>query len=75
LKGNPNMIRVDRERYLKHIVTDLETPTEPSSTKFLVLGNYSCDYDFDNFSPHMSNKPFTQKFQMIFQIDLLVAAK
>jgi hypothetical protein len=32
LKGHTNMIRIDREIYLKHIVTDLETPNEPSST-------------------------------------------
>jgi hypothetical protein len=48
LKGHPNMIRIDKEIYLKHIVTDLETPNEPSSTTFHVLGNYSCDFDFNN---------------------------
>jgi hypothetical protein len=31
LKGHTNMIRTDRERYLKHTVTDLETLNEPSS--------------------------------------------
>jgi hypothetical protein len=51
LKGHTNMIRIDRERYLKHTVTDLETLNEPSSTDFPVLGNYSCDSDFGNFSP------------------------
>jgi hypothetical protein len=51
LKGHMNMIRIDRERYLKHIVTDLETLNEPSSTDFPMLGNYSCDSDFGNFSP------------------------
>jgi hypothetical protein len=34
LKGYKNMIRIDRERYLKHTVTDLETLNEPSSTDF-----------------------------------------
>jgi hypothetical protein len=51
LKGNPNMIRINREKYLKHTITDLEAPNKPSSTEFLVLGNYSCDFDFGNFSP------------------------
>jgi hypothetical protein len=41
LKGHTNMIRIDRERYLKHTVTDLEALNEPSSTDFPVLGNYS----------------------------------
>jgi len=50
LKGNKRMIRIDREIYLKHTVTDLETLNEPSSIDFLVLGNYSCDYDFGNLS-------------------------
>jgi ribonuclease HI len=40
-----------------------------------VLGNYSCDSDFGNFSPHMSDIPSTQKSEMIFQIDLLVATE
>jgi hypothetical protein len=29
LKGHTNMVRIDRERYLKHTVTDLETPNDP----------------------------------------------
>jgi hypothetical protein len=55
------MIKIDREKYLKHTVTDLETPNEPSSTEFPVLGNYSCDSDFGNFTPHLSDIPPTQK--------------
>jgi hypothetical protein len=34
LKGHTNMIRIDRERYIKHIVTDLEAFNEPSSIYF-----------------------------------------
>jgi hypothetical protein len=44
LKGHTKMIRIDREKYLKHIATDLETKNEPLSTEFPVLGNYSCDF-------------------------------
>jgi hypothetical protein len=51
LKGHGNMITIDRERYLKHTITDLETLNEPSSTYFPVLGNYSCDSNFGIFSP------------------------
>jgi hypothetical protein len=54
LKGYKNMIRIDRERYLKHTVTDLETPNEPSSTDFPILGNYSCESYFRNFPPLLS---------------------
>jgi hypothetical protein len=67
LKGYKNMIRIDRERYLKHTVTDLETPNEPASTDFPILGNYSCDSHFGNFSPLLSNVPLTQNSEMIFK--------
>jgi hypothetical protein len=67
LKGYKNMIRIDRERYLKHTVTDLETPNEPASTDFPILGNYSCDSHFGNFSPLLSDVSLTQSSEMIFQ--------
>jgi hypothetical protein len=66
LKGHKNIIRIDRERYLKHTVTNLETLNEPSSTDFPVLGNYSCDSYFGNFSPLSYNVPLTQNSEMIF---------
>jgi hypothetical protein len=61
------MIRIDRERYLKHTVTDLETPNEPSSMNLLILGNYSCESHFKNFSPLLSDVPLTQNYEMVFQ--------
>jgi hypothetical protein len=61
------MIRIDRKKYLKHTVTNLETPNEPSSTDFPMLGNYSCDSHFKNFAPLLSDAPLTQKTEMIFQ--------
>jgi hypothetical protein len=69
------MIRIDRERYRKHTIIDLERLNKPFSTDFLVLGNYSCDSDFGNFSLHMFDIPSAQKSKMIFQIDLLVDAE
>ena len=60
LKGYENMIRIDMERYLKHTVTDLETPNEPSSMDFPILGNYSCNSHFGKFSPLLSNVSLTQ---------------
>jgi hypothetical protein len=62
-----NMIRIDRERYLKHNVTNLETLNEPSLADFLVLGNYSYNSDFGNFSSLSSDVPLTQNSKMTFQ--------
>jgi hypothetical protein len=67
LKGYKNMIRINRERYLKHTITDLETPNKPASTDFSVLGNYSCDSHFGEFDPLLSDVPLTQKSKIIFQ--------
>jgi hypothetical protein len=69
------MIKIVRERYLKHTVTDLETFKEPSSTYFLVLDNYSCDSNFGNFSPLSYDVPLTQNSKMIFQENLPTKAK
>jgi hypothetical protein len=61
------MIRIDREIYLKHTVTDLETLNEPSSSDFHVLGNYSHNSDFKNLSSLSSDVPLTQNSKMNFQ--------
>ena len=75
LKGHANMIRIDMERYLKHIFTDLESLNEPSSTNFPVLGKYSYDSNFGNLSPLSSDVPLTQNSEMDFQVNLLVAVE
>ena len=62
-----NMIRIDRKIYLKHTVTDLDAINEPSSTEFPMLGNYSYDSDFGNFSPLSFDVPLTQNSKVIFQ--------
>jgi hypothetical protein len=67
------MIRIDRERYLKHTVTNLETLNEPSSIDFLVLGNYSYNSYFGKISPVSSDVTLTQNSEMIFQEELLRA--
>jgi hypothetical protein len=72
LKGYKNMIRIDRERYLKHTVTDMETPNEPASTDFPILVNYSCDSHLRNLAPLLSNVLLTQKSKVIFQEESLM---
>jgi hypothetical protein len=67
LKGHANMIRIDRERYLKHTVTDLEALNEPSLTDFPMLGKDSCDFDFGNFSRLSYDIPLTQNSEINFQ--------
>jgi hypothetical protein len=69
------MIRIDRERYLKHYVTDLETLNEPSLTYFPMIGNYSRGSDFENISPLSSDVPLTQKSEMTFQENLLMTVE
>ena len=61
------MIRIDKERYLKHMVTDLKTLNEPASIDFPILGNYSCDSHFEDFAPLMSIVPLTQNSEITFQ--------
>jgi hypothetical protein len=61
------MIIIDRERYLKHTVFDMETPNKPASTDFPILGNYSCDSHFKNLAPLLSNVLLTQNSEIIFQ--------
>jgi hypothetical protein len=65
------MIKIDKERYLKHTIIDLETPNEPVSTNFPVLENYSWDIHFREFSPLLSTIPFTQNYEIIFQEEQL----
>jgi hypothetical protein len=61
------MIRIDTERYMKHIVIDLVTLNEPLSTDFPILGNYSCESHFGKFSPLFYDVPLTQNSEMVFQ--------
>jgi hypothetical protein len=65
--GKPNKIRIDREKYLKHTITDLEAPNEPYSSEFPILGNYSCDSYFRNFTACVSEIPLTQMSKLLLQ--------
>jgi len=67
LKGNLDTIKINMEKYLKHTVSELEAPNEPSSTKFPMLGNYSYDSDFGKFQPCLSKVLFSQKSELPLQ--------
>ena len=75
LKGYMNMNKIDRERYLKQTFINLETLNEPSLTYFLMLGNYSCDFDFGNFSPLSFDVPLTQNSEIIFREEFSMVAE
>ena len=42
-KGKGDMLRVDRERYMKYVVMELNGPSEPVMFTNSILGNYSFD--------------------------------
>jgi hypothetical protein len=44
--GKTNQIRIEREIYMKHMVTDLNGPNEPVIFNNSILGNYSYDTYF-----------------------------
>jgi hypothetical protein len=50
-----NQIRIDIERYMKHVVTDLNDPNEPMMFNHSILGNYSFEMFFGNFTTEPSN--------------------
>jgi hypothetical protein len=42
--GQSNKIIIDKERYMKSTVIDLETTSEPSLSEFPIFGIFSMDY-------------------------------
>jgi hypothetical protein len=48
--GKLNQIIIDREIYMKHVVTDLNDPNEPMMFNNSILGNYSYDTFFGNYT-------------------------
>ena len=40
-RGKGDMLRVDRQRYMKYVVTELNSPNEPVMFYNSILGNYS----------------------------------
>jgi len=57
-KGHNNYTRVEREKYMKHTVTDLEAVNELVMFTNSVLGNYFLDSFFGDITPELS--PFAE---------------
>ena len=55
--GKPNQIRVDHEKYMKYLVTNLGEENEPIAFNNNILGNYSADSFLGNFNTQSS--PFS----------------
>jgi hypothetical protein len=53
--GTPNQIRIDKERYMKHVVTDLNDPNEPIMFNHSILGSYSYDSLYGNHTTVISS--------------------
>ena len=52
--GHPNKIRIDRERYMKHKVTELDDSNELVLFTDTIMGNYMVDSFFGNFEAETS---------------------
>ena len=48
--GRPNQIRIDRERYMKHTITEINALNELVLFSDSILGNYGYDSDLGIFS-------------------------
>jgi hypothetical protein len=51
----PNKLRINRERYLKYIVIDLNDPNEPFLSNEIVLENQGINTFFGNFAAEISS--------------------
>ena len=53
-KGQPNRIKVERERYMKHILTDLNDMNESIMISNSILGNFYFDAFFGELEAELS---------------------
>ena len=70
--GKPNQIRVDREKIMKHTVTELEEANEPVAFTNNIIGNYSAESFLGSFNAQVS--PFSintsiSQIENFYQID------
>ena len=54
-KGQPNKIKVERECYMKHMVTDLNDPNEMVMFSRSILGNFYFDTFFEELEVELSH--------------------
>jgi len=63
-KGKPNQIKIDREKHMTHTVTDFDQENQPIAFNNNILGNYSSESFFGNFtiqsSPFLVNNSTSQ---------------
>jgi len=52
--ANMNQIKIDREIYMKHVVMELNNPNEPIMFNNSILGNYSYETLFGNYTAKVS---------------------
>ena len=60
-KGQPNKIKVDRENYMKHTVTDLNDPNEKVMFSRSILGKLSFDTFFEQLEDELSHTTNSDK--------------
>eukprot|EP00253_Pinus_taeda_P006092 PITA_06092 len=59
--GKPNQIKIDREKHMTHTVTEFEQENQPIAFNNNILGNYSSESFFGNFTAQPS--PFSSLVQ------------
>ena len=64
--GRPNKIRIDRERYMKHTVTELDDSNEPVLFTDTIMGNYMVDSFFGNLEPETSSVQDSEQQSEVF---------
>ena len=65
-KGQPRKIKVERENYMKHTITDLNDLNETVMFSRYVLGNFSFDTFFEEWEPKLSHTMNSNKQSELF---------
>jgi hypothetical protein len=67
-KGQPNKIKVDHERYMKHTVTDLNDTNEPMMFNHSILGNFCFETFFGELEAETSTYADSNEQSKLLQI-------
>lgn len=71
-KGNPNQIKIDWEKHMTHTITEFEQENQPIAFNNNILGNYSSESFFGNFTAQsslFSVNNFTSQIENFSQTD------